>query len=257
MHLDRKLFQQELERVRDKIAACGQDISKVAEATFPALVKHPNQELVMPRLRFRFLSSPKEIHAGPDGRINRLTVTENLLVPKDGGTASKGTDQTADLDVDTMIFAIGDVADPRLGLPYGRDGYVTRPNPDDPKAPVYEVFDPQKKEVLPGVFVVGWARRASEGLVGIARHDGEVGAEKVLHYLAGIPDGAAVAAEAVQRRLEAKGVKVVTKDDIALLGKVEEREAQKRGLVSFKFSDDASMLSAIDREKSNACVSAG
>jgi ferredoxin--NADP+ reductase len=256
MHLDRKLFQQELERVKDKIATVGQDISKVAEATFPALVKYPNQELVMPRLRFRFLSSPKEIHAGSDGRINRLTVTENNLVAKDGGTAAKGTDQTADLDVDTMIFAIGDVHDPKLGLPCGRDGYVTRPNPEDPKVPVFECFDPQKNEVTPGVYVVGWARRASDGLVGIARHDGEVGAEKVLHYLESAPEGAPVSPQAVQRRLESKGVKVVTKEDIVLLGKVEEREAQKRGLVSFKFSDDESMLTAIEKEKSNACVSA-
>jgi len=256
MHLDRKLFQQELERVKDKITAVGQDVSKVAEATFPALVKYPNQELVMPRLTFRFLSSPKEIHAGPDGRINRLTVTENNLVAKDGGTAAKATDQTADLDVDTMIFAIGDVHDPKLGLPCGRDGYTTRPNPEDPKAPVFEVFDPKKNEVEPGVYVVGWARRASDGLVGIARHDGEVGAEKVLHYLASAPEGAPVSPQAVQRRLESKGLKVVTKEDIALLGKVEEREAQKRGLVSFKFSDDESMMTAIDKEKSSSCVSA-
>jgi ferredoxin/flavodoxin---NADP+ reductase len=256
MHLDRKLFYQELERVKDKIAAVGQDVSKVAEATFPVLIKYPNQELVMPRLRFRFLSSPKEIHPGPDGRINRLTVTENLLVAKDGGTAAKATDQTAELDVDTMIFAIGDVHDPKLGLPCGRDGYVTRPNPDDPKAPVFEVFDPEKKELLPGVFVVGWARRASDGLVGIARHDGEVGAEKVLQYLATVAEAAPVSPAAIQRRLEAKGVRLVTKEDIGLLGKVEEREAQKRGVTYFKFSDDESMLNAVEKEKLNSCVPA-
>jgi len=256
MHLDRKLFQQELERVKDKIVAVGQDVSKVAEATFPALVKYPNQELVMPRLAFRFLSSPKEIHAGPDGRINRLTVTENLLVAKGEGTAAKATDQTADLDVDTMIFAIGDVQDPTLGLPYGRDGYVTQPDPADPKAPAFGVFDPEKNQPLAGVYVVGWARRASDGLVGIARHDGEVGAEKVLQYLQNAPDGAPVSAEAIQRRLEAKGVRVVTKEDINLLGKVEEREAQKRGVTWFKYSDDESMLNAIEKEKANACVSA-
>jgi len=254
MHLDRQLFQKELERVKDKIATVGQDVSKVSEATFPALVKYPNQELVMPRLTFRFLSSPKEIHAGPDGRICRLTVTENNLVAKDGGTAAKATDQTADLDVDTMIFAIGDVHDPKLGLPCGRDGYTTKPNPADPKAPVFQVFDPQKNAELPGVYVVGWARRASDGLVGIARHDGEVGAEQVLHYLESVPDGAPISTEALQRRLEAKGLKVVNKEDIALLGKVEEREAKQRGLVAFKYSDDESMMSAIEKEKANACV---
>ncbi len=256
MHLDRQAFQQELERVKDKIAGVGQDISKVAEATFPCLVKNANQQTVPPRLAFRFLSSPKEIHAGPDGRINRLTVTENLLVAKDGGTAAKATDQTADLNVDTMIFAIGDVHDPKLGLPCGRDGYVTVPNPADPKSPVYEVYDPEKKQVLPGIYVVGWARRASDGLVGIARHDGEVGAEQVLHYLQGVPEGAPVSAEAIQRRLQSKGLKVVTKDDLLLLGKAEEREAQKRGLAYFKFSDDKTMLETIEKEKASSFATA-
>jgi len=46
----------------------------------------------------------------------------------------------------------------------------------------------------------------------------------------------------------------MNKEDIALLGKVEEREAKQRGLVAFKHSDDESMLNAIEKEKSNACV---
>ena len=56
MHLDRKNFQDELNRVKDKITGVGQDISKIAEATFPCLTKFPGQETVAPKLSFRFLS---------------------------------------------------------------------------------------------------------------------------------------------------------------------------------------------------------
>ena len=48
------------------------------------------------------------------------------------------------------------------------------------------------------------------------------------------------------------GLQVVTKEDLNLLGRVEEREAQKRGLPSFKFSDDSVMLQAIEAERGKA-----
>src|SRR5574337_929175 len=45
MHLDRRDFQQELERLKDRLTAVGQDIAKVPDATFPTLAK-PYQEPV-------------------------------------------------------------------------------------------------------------------------------------------------------------------------------------------------------------------
>ena len=72
-----------------------------------------------PRLLFRFLGSPQEIQAGPGGRIHSLTVSENILVREDGRVAAKATDETAKIDVDTVIFAIGDVHDATLGIPTG------------------------------------------------------------------------------------------------------------------------------------------
>jgi ferredoxin--NADP+ reductase len=214
-------------------------------------VKYPDQVTVPPRLTFRFLTSPQAIHAGPDGRINRLTVVENLLVPRNGGTAAKATDKTTELDVDTMIFAIGDVADPSVGLPYSSGAYVTNPDTGDPKRAAYEVFDPQSGKVVPATYVVGWARKASEGLVGIARHDGEVGAEVVLRYLEGAPSQAAAAPEEILGRLRGRGLQPVSKEDLALLARAEEKQARERGLSYFKFDDDRTMLEQIEEEKSH------
>ncbi|MFB3814264.1 MAG: FAD-dependent oxidoreductase [Terriglobales bacterium] len=251
MHLVRGEFLKELERVRERCAAVGQDASpeKVAEATFPFL-KKADLKHTPPKLTFRFLSSPKEIIPGPDGRIQKLVVTENLLVPKGEGTAAKATNETAVLDVDTMIFAIGDKHDPKVGLPMGPDGYNTIPDPANPKERVFQVSDPQTKEPLKGFYVVGWARRASDGLVGIARNDGETGAAKVLEYLATQSDkGGNITPEKVQKLLEGKGIRVVTKADVELLGKAEAAEAAKLGLPSYKWGDDATMLKKIDEQK--------
>ena len=167
----------------------------------------------------------------------------------DGSTQAKATDRTAALDVDTLIFAIGDKHDPAVGLPMGPDGYATKPGPESLKEPAYEAWDPAVNELLHGIFVVGWARLASTGLVGIARHDGEEGAKKVLEYLQDKPDSSELSAEDLVAALQAKGATPVTKQDLEILGRVEEQEARQRNLSSFKYSDDDTMLQAIQSER--------
>ncbi len=243
-------------RIQSQLAAVGQDIAGVSEDTFPVLAK-PEQPSPGPRLLFRFLCSPQAIHQDNQGRINRLTVTENILAERDGNISAKATDKTADLDVDTMIFAIGDVIDANLGLPLGGDGYAVNSDPADPKRASYETFDPQTGKLVEGTYVVGWARKASEGLVGIARHDAEVGAVHVLKYLESVPDAAGPSPNEILRRFKNKNLRLVTKDDLELLGRAEEKVAKERGLTWFKFSDDEAMLKAIEEEKARVETSSG
>lgn len=252
-YLDRQSFQEELKRIQPQLAAVGQDQAGLAQATFPCLNK-PDPGRQGPRLHFRFLCSPREIHADAQGRIARLTVTENILVQRDGDVAAKATDKTAEIDVDTMVFAIGDVADPTLGLPYHKDAYVCNPNPPGPDHAAYEVFDPEGGEIMEGVYVVGWARKASEGLVGIARHDGEVGAVQVLKYLETSPQQNSASFSEILRRLESKNLRPVSKADLELLAKAEEREGKARGVQYFKFADDEAMLGAINEMKTQGAA---
>ncbi|HXZ82056.1 MAG TPA: FAD-dependent oxidoreductase [Terriglobales bacterium] len=254
-YLDHAAFHDELRRIREKLCAAGQDISKVPETTFPALNKP--QEATHPRLRFRFLSSPQSIQVDVSSRIARLTVTDNVLVARDGSTAAKATDSQSELEVDTMIFAIGDVVDPVVGLPCGPEGYVTTPDPTHQLPPAYEVFDPQAGKVVEGTYVVGWARKASEGLVGIARHDGEVGAARVLSYLEGVSEKRGATVPKILDSMVRRGLRPVTKGDLAYLASAEQKQAQEQGLSHFKFSSDTEMLDAIEKEKCCECIAAG
>jgi ferredoxin/flavodoxin---NADP+ reductase len=254
IHLDRKAFQDELRRVEPVMKAVGQDIATVAQQTFTVLAKHPDQKTIPPHLKFRFLSSPSAITAGPDGRIAKLTVAENILVARDGGLAAKATNQTADIEVDTLIFAIGDQHDPALGLPY-TGGYVTNSDPADPVAK-YQVFDPSLSKVCEGDFVVGWARKPSDGLVGIARHDGEVGAAAVQQFLENASSPGAASVQDVARFLAQQKIQAVSKADLPWLTAAEEREARLRGMAYYFFPDDDEMLSEIEREKSRSAASA-
>jgi ferredoxin--NADP+ reductase len=249
--LDRSAFEQEIARIQDRLTAVDQDPAQLASATFPVLAK-PDSGAAGPRLLFHFLSSPQAIHAGVGGRIERLTLGENALVPRNGSTAPKATGRTFDLDVDTMIFAIGDVVDPGFGLPVAGSAYVTNPDAADPKRAAYEVFDPASGKVVPGTYVVGWARKASEGLVGVARYDAEQGAAHVLKFLESAPDRSEASTDRVGRGLERAGLQFISKPDLANLGTAEQQQATERNLPSFKFSTDADMLGAIETEKSRA-----
>lgn len=247
-HLDCKALQEELLRVKDRIAKVGQDIAEVPQRSFPTLAR-PYREVVPPRLTFRFLTSPQEFHPDAQRRFCKLTVSENILVPRNGGTAAKFTDQRTDLDFDTLIFAIGDVVDPSLGLPLEKDAYVTNPDQTDPNRAAYEVFDPKTGKVLEGIYVVGWARRASEGLVGKARYDAEQGCNYVLQHLEGTSAKAGASPEEIRDFLTKKDARFVSKEDLSYLARAEEKQAKARGLASFKFAQNEEMFAAIEEEK--------
>ena len=150
-----------------------------------------------------------------------------------------------------MIFAIGDVADPAVGLPYSRDSYVINPDQTDPKRAAYELFDPQSGKVLEGMYAVGWARKASDGLVGIARHDAEVGAVHVLKYLETARESNVGVAE-VQEFLQGKGLQIVTKADLESLARAEEKQAQKLGACGSNLPRTMPCWRPFKSEKANA-----
>lgn len=278
MHLDRKAFQEELLRVKERMEAVGQEIARVPEETFVCLKKFPDEPLVKPRLTFRFLCSPCAITTGPDGRIAKVTLAENYLLKRDESISAKPSGETTAVEVDTLIFAIGDSHDPSLGIPFS-GSYACNPDETAPGAK-YQVFDPHTASICEGCFLVGWARKPSEGLVGIARHDGETGAAHVLEYLSkqsvgadagtddleahsaaqvsshgteiGFPVRHSASVNEIAHFLEQREVRAVTKADLAFLRAAEEQEAKGRGIAFFKFSDDQEMLSAIEQAKASA-----
>lgn len=250
-HVSRDELTAELERVRERCARCNQDVSaaKLFQEHFRKLA-NPEYIAVPPRLSFRFLSSPSAIIPDASGRIARLQVAENDLVLKaDGSTSAVVNGQHCELEVDTLIFAIGDEHDPKIGLPMGPHGYVTEPDPEHPGEPGYKVVDPKTKAAVPGWFVAGWARKASTGLAGIARHDGEVSAARAIEYVKGAPETQTLSEKEIVARLESLGLQPVTKEDLFLLGRVEDAIAQERKVPSFKFSKNEEMLQAIEEEQ--------
>ena len=255
-HIARDALTAELARVKERCARCNQDVSpeKLFEDHFRRL-KNPDFAFAPPRLTFRFLTSPTAILKDEHGRLARIEVAENdLVLREDGSTKAVATKERAIIEADTLVFAIGDKQDPNIGLPMGPHGYAVEPGPESDEKPHFQVWNPETNQPLAGRFVVGWARRASTGLVGIARHDGEVGADEAIEFLKNAPESNTMSAGEILTRLQKKGMRPVTKDDLALLARVEEREAAARKVSAFKFADNEAMFKAIAEEREQAEV---
>ncbi len=155
---------------------------------------------------------------------------------------------TRQIEADTVIFAIGDSVDKDFCLPVYNNGYVTVSAPRYPVDGVsYEAFDPDSGKPVEKVFLAGWARQASTGLVGAARKDGESAAQAILQFLQTQP--AMLDVENVfdkfVKRLEETHVHVISKKRLARLEEAERAESQKRGLQLFKFATNEEMFTAI------------
>lgn len=249
--LDRRRFREELARVGEVVSAAGQDLSKLADSVFPWINAEPAGSEGS-RLTFRFLTSPAAVEPGASGRIERLRVLENTLVRQGEDTKARATDKERVLPFDTLIFAIGDVADPTVGLPYGRNEYLTNPDTSDPDRAAYEVLDPVTGKGAEGLYVVGWSRKASEGLVGKARFDAEHGCDHVLKYLDQVAPKNTMSAAEILRELRSRSNSIVTKEGVERLLQVEARKAEALGLSEFKYSTNLEMLDAIQAAAEHA-----
>jgi ferredoxin--NADP+ reductase len=182
------------------------------------------------------------------GRVRGLEVEDTTLAAKpNGGSSATGLGTHRVIEGDTVIFCIGDRVDTRFGLPLDKWGdFAKSPSPRWPSEGIsYEAYDPQSGQALQGIFLAGWSREASTGLVGAARKDGTQAAEAVLAYLQSRPEPGAEPLETLQARLLALPTPVVYKADLQNLEGVEAARAAELGAAEFKFSTNEEMLTAI------------
>jgi ferredoxin--NADP+ reductase len=249
--VDQAALRQEIERLRPRLTAVGQDaealIAEMTTATPPARPADcPG------RMLFRFLASPTRVLTDVDGRVRGLEVEENVLVSRNDAVSARGTGTHVAIPLDSVVFAIGDRVDDAIGLPYAHGEFLTnpQPDPDDATSAAYQVYDPVHQKVLDHTYVVGWSRKASEGLVGKAKQDAEIGVETVLQALATIPapDAATVVErrQTIRRLVEERCVYPITKDEVTLLEETERQIAGQAQLEEYKFDSNEAMLKAIN-----------
>jgi ferredoxin/flavodoxin---NADP+ reductase len=244
-NLDVDALDAELERVRGRMEAVGQDVAK-ARAYILAAQAGAAPRVADTRFRLEFLGSPNAIVGDEQGRVRGLEVEDTTLVAAGGDTKARGMGTFRVIEGDTVVFAIGDQVDDRFGLPVRWNAFVKHPEPRFPVNGLsYEAYDPEAQQPIEGVFVAGWSREASTGLVGAARKDGTNGAMAVLQYLRTLPPLGPTNLSALQDRLAGRPEPVVGKEHIQRLDETERAEAQRLGVGVFRYDSNSLMLEAM------------
>ncbi len=244
-NLDLDALDVEIARVADNMIEVGQD-PEIAKAAFLAALPKASPKVSETKFRFQFLVSPQKMLGNDQQMLFNVEIEENKLILKEGVTKPNGTGKTRSIEAETIIFAIGDKVDKNFGLPINKwSEFVKNENPRYPqKGESYEAYDPIASRVIEDVFFAGWARIASEGLVGYARKSGISGAKAVLDHLATLEEGKSTAS-ALSKKLASLSKPIVTNEAALRLYQVEEEEAIKRKLEDFKFNNNEDMLEAI------------
>ena len=244
-NLDLAAFDAEMERCRPIMEAVGQDVEN-ARAQILKSREKAYETVSNTRLLFDFLASPTRMIGDGTGRVVGLEVEDTTLQPKGDDTRAKGLGTHRVLDVDTVVFCIGDRVDSDFGLPLMWNEFAKNP---EPRFPVdgfsYEAFDPDGGKSLGHIFLAGWSREASSGLVGSARKDGTNGAKAVLAYLATLPAGSSNAGERFGEKAAGLEHPVLTTASWTVLDAIEQEIAEARNLPSFKFATNDEMFAAL------------
>ena len=178
------------------------------------------------KVHFRFLVSPTEITG--DGRVQQVKIERNRLVSSaDGYLNCEGKGEFETLDVGMVLRSVGYYGVALPGVPYNKKK-GTIPNDHG------RVLTDEGK-VLPGAYVVGWAKRGPTGVIGTNKKDAE---ETVALMLEDVKDIRRVAepAKPIESLLEQRGCKPVTFEEWQKLNATELEKGKASGLPRVKFT---------------------
>jgi ferredoxin--NADP+ reductase len=244
----------EVARIKDRLAAVGQNPDEVLKGFTDEFTKC-EPKVSETKMGFKFLASPKRILVDGNNQVRGLEMEDNKLNSKGEDTVAVGLEQYYEFPCDAVIFAVGDKVDETVGLPYKSGMFITNPNKtgNDPDDALFQAYDEDTGKTVDGVFLAGWARKASEGLVGIAKRDGDWCAEVVNRYLSTTTPGRHADVKVVLDKL-ASLLKIHKSHPVGLEGLriLESSEKSHWGedcIGEFKFTSNQEMLELIAHGK--------
>lgn len=182
------------------------------------------------RIHFLFFAAPVEILGGEtvEGiRFEKTAVTDGRAI---------GTGETFEIACGLVLPAIGYRSMPLPGVPFN-DARGVVPSDDG------RVLD--GGTVIPGLYAVGWIKRGPTGVIGTNKPDGKLAARQIAEDTGGSGDSAKPGRVALERSLQARGVRWVTWDDWQRIDAAEVARA-RNDAPRRKFTTVADMLSVLD-----------
>ena len=185
------------------------------------------------RVHFRFQISPVEIIAGDDGRISALRCERNKLVADERGEIrAVGTGDFEVIPAGMVLRSVGYMSRPLPGLPFNeRKGTI--PHQDG------RVVD-ENGVAIPGLYVVGWAKRGPTGVIGTNKPDALETVNEMVEDLDKTPLAPEPDPAAIVRLLEERGVRYVSAEEWECISgaEVERGKAENRPRVKVVSKDE-------------------
>jgi ferredoxin--NADP+ reductase len=189
--------------------------------------------------QIRFLLSPIELLAGPDGGVSSIRLVRNRLEPGRGGRLS--------------AVPTDEIHTWPAGLVFRSVGYRGVALPDVPFRDDWGVIHNEKGRVISpdgrpvsGVYAAGWIKRGPSGVIGTNKPDAVETAECILaDWTAGIhfhPD-----AGDIRDVLDNRGVPWISYSDWLRLDEMERKRGESQGRPRLKFTRTAEMLAFLGR----------
>ncbi len=253
-NMDLEGIAKEVARIKDRLAAVGQNAGDILKGLTDEFTKC-EPKVSETKMGFKFLASPKRILVDGNNQVCGLEMEDNKLDPKGEDTVAVGLKQYYEFPCDSVVFAVGDKVDETVGLPYKSGLFITNPNKtgNDPDDALFQAYDETAGKVIDGVFLAGWARKASEGLVGIAKRDGDWCADVVTKYLSmKTPDthsDVKVVLGKLASILTAHKSHPVDLAGLRILDSNEKSHWGEDCIGEFKFTNNKEMLELIERGK--------
>ncbi len=192
-------------------------------------------------LTVRFLVSPVELVAGPDGGVSRVRLVFNELYRTDrGGVRPRATERFEDLDAGLVFRSVGyrGVALPEVPF---RDDWGVIPSEGG------RVLDAPDGERVNGQYCAGWIKRGPTGVIGTNKPDALETVQNLLEDVAAgrhwNPENPS--AEAIERLVRERVPDYFSFDDWKALDAIEVARGKEQGRPRVKFVTVEAMQSAI------------
>jgi ferredoxin--NADP+ reductase len=214
----------------------GRNMERLEE--FAARTPNPENH----RLVLRFLTSPVEILGDGEGRVSAARVERNELVQtEDGSMRPRGSGRFDTIACSLVLRSVGYRCAPLPGVPFD-EGRAVLANEGG------RVTDGARGPVLPGEYVVGWAKRGPSGVIGTNKSDARDTVLRMLEDLPALDASGADAAppDGVERTLDQRDVVVVRWPDWERLDAVERARGEALDRPRVKCCTVAEMLEAIE-----------
>ncbi|MFV9507547.1 MAG: FAD-dependent oxidoreductase [Oscillochloridaceae bacterium umkhey_bin13] len=188
------------------------------------------------RIVMRFLVSPVGV-LGTDGQVTAVKIEKNQLTQaSDGSMRAQGTGAFEEIPCGMILRSVGYRGVPLPGVPYNNAG-GTIPNVAG------RVIAEAGGEVMPGEYVVGWAKRGPSGVIGTNKPDAAATVVAMIEDVASIP--AATSDQDVAELLQQRGVDYVSYADWKILDAYETGQGSEQGRPRVKVTRVDEMMAII------------